>query len=118
MSILNSVRDIIRAYGSAVTVCESGKKTAARAFIQPLRNNSRYYVGGEYHKAGFVSTDRYLYIGSPDVLLYKGNTVIETASKKYIVKKSEIYRVGDRCVYVWAILAPYGGILEDEYESD
>lgn len=118
MSIFNSVREIIRVYGSCVTVHKDGEKISARAFVQPIRYTSKYYVGGKYHRAGLAGTDRYLYIGSPDIALSLSGTVIQTESGKYIVKRSEIYRVGGNKVYTWAILAPYGSTLEDEYESD
>lgn len=89
-----------------------------KAFIEPLRYKNKVYVGGQYHIVGLNQTEKYLYIGPPEYRLIENASVIEMNSEKYIVKRCELYYVRDFPLYVWAILQPYGKLLEDEYESD
>ena len=118
MSIFSSPVGIIDKYGIEVTVATDNHAVKAKAFIQPLRYNSRYYGEAEHHKAGFVRNNKYLYIGKPDVEIISGSLVIERDKTQYIVKRSEIYRVGEECIYTWAILSPCSKSLEDDYETD
>lgn len=118
MSIFSSVKDTINRYGSSVCIDNNGEKTNTKAFVEPLRYKNRIYVGGEYHRLGFRRTEKYLYIGTPDDKLIANTSVIELKDCKYIVKRCENYYVNDSCIYVWAILVPYGESLEDDYESD
>lgn len=118
MSIFSAVGRIINQYGNSVNVENKGKTRTVKAFVQPLRYKNKVYVGGQYHKLGFLKTEKYLYIGPPEILLESGNTVIEMQNRKYIVKRCETYYVKDYAIYIWALLAPYGSPLEDEYESD
>ena len=118
MSIFSSARGIIVRYGLEITVEQNGEKTHTKAFIQPLRYNSKYYGFGQHHRVGFLRTERYLYIGPPETELISGESVIQSGKHKYIVKRAEIYRAQGCCVYTWAILTPCGEVLEDEYEAD
>lgn len=118
MSIFSSARGIIERYGLEITVAQNGEKKHTKAFIQPLRYNSKYYGFGEHHKTGFLRTERYLYIGPPDIELISGESVIESVENKYIVMRTEIYRTQGCEIYAWAILTPYGEAVEDEYEAD
>ena len=76
------------------------------------------YIGGEYHCLGFFKKEKYLYVGIADNKLTENSTVIETNGEKYIVKRREKYYVKDIPIYVWAVLQPYGEVLEDDYDSD
>ena len=118
MSIFDSVLATINRYGSNISIDNNGENIKAKAFIEPLRYKNRIYVGGQYHVLGFRRTEKYLYIGSPEYKLIADTSVIELQGCKYIVKRCENYFVKDRCVYIWAILVPYGEALEDDYESD
>lgn len=118
MSIFSSAKGIIERYGLEITVEQKSVIKHTKAFIQPLRYNSKYYGFGEHHKTGFLRTERYLYIGPPDIQLISGESVIESLGHKYIVKRAEIYRAQGCCVYTWAILTLCGEVLEDEYEAD
>ena len=118
MSIFDSVLATINRYGSNISIDNNGENIKAKAFIEPLRYKNRIYVGGQYHVLGFRRTEKYLYIGSPEYKLIADTSVIELQGCKYIVKRCENYFVKNHCVYIWAILVPYGEVLEDDYESD
>lgn len=114
MKIYGTVDKLIDKYGMEVLV----DNTKTKAFIQPLRYNARYYGTTERKVAGVVITKRFLYIGKPDIRLICDKSVIQTADDKYIVRRYDIHKMGERGVYTYAVLAPCGEVLEDEYESD
>ncbi len=118
MGIISTVGETIKRYGCKINVLSGEDSVSSRAFIEPLRYKNKVYVGGEYHYLGKRRSEKYLYIGPPDLKLEENTSVIEMQSKKYIVKRCEIYYVNDRPVYVWAILLQYGKALEDDYESN
>ena len=118
MSILGSVKETIKRYGNSVVISEDGKTNNAKAFIEPLRYKNRVYVGGKYRLLGVDRDEKYLYVGFAEIPLREHCSVIEMKGSKYIVKRCETYYVKDYPIYVWAILAPYGDDLEDDYDSD
>lgn len=118
MSIFDSVRETIKRYGSSISIDNNGETVNAKAFVEPLRYKNRIYIGGEYHRLGFRKTEKYLYIGDTKYELVADTSVIDLKGNKYIVKRCETYYVKDCPVYIWAILLPYGEVLEDDYESD
>lgn len=118
MSIITAVGETIKRYGCSLSILTGEKRMNTNAFVEPLRYKNKVYVGGEYHYLGFKRSEKYLYIGSPEIVPEENSSVIEMQNKKYIVKRCETYYVHDRPVYVWAILLPYGSALEDDYESD
>ena len=118
MGIISAVSGTIKRYGCRVDILAADKRISTRAFIEPLRYKNKVYVGGQYRRLGLARSEKYLYIGLPENTLAENTSVIEMNNIKYIVKRCETYYVHDRPVYVWAILLPYGGVLEDDYESD
>ena len=114
MSIYGTIGRLIDRYGTEITV----DNVKSRAFIQPLRYSSRYFGTTERKAAGFVTSKKFLYIGKPETELICDKSVIQTAEDKYIVRRCDIYRVGERGVYTYAVLALCSEILEDEYEPD
>lgn len=118
MSIFSSIKETIKRYGNDVIIVDGDKKTKAKAFVEPLRYKNRVYVGGKYRLLGLDRDEKYLYVGCAENSLKEQCSVIEMQDSKYIVKRCETYYVKDYPIYVWAILAPYGDDLEDDYESD
>ena len=118
MSLLNCVDREIERYGSQVTICQGGKRVAARAFVEPLRYRNKIYIGGEYRPLGKLRREKYLYVGSASHRLEENHSVIESQGAQYIVKRCETYFVKDTPVYEWAIMVPCGAVREDDYERD
>lgn len=118
MSVMNAIESSIKKFGGSVTISNGSESVSSRAFIEPLRYRNKIYVGGELHTLGSLRREKYLFIGTPDSRLSENRTVIEFKGSKYIVKRREVYYVGDSPVYVWAILSEYGERTEDDYESD
>lgn len=118
MGIFNSVGETIKRYGCSISIKNGEEYVNTKAFIEPLRYKNKVYVGGEYHHLGLRKTEKYLYIGPAEYELFEDRSVIEMNNSKYIVKRCETYYVKDCPIYVWAILLPYGEVLEDDYESN
>lgn len=114
LKIYGKVQKLIDRYGMDVLV--DNKK--AKAFVQPYRSSGNKNSFIERKMAGFIRKNRYLYIGKPEVKLICDKSVIQTADGKYIVRRYDIYRMGKYGIYTYAVLAPLGEVLEDEYESD
>lgn len=77
-----------------------------KAIITPLRYKNKMYLEGIVDKIGYIDERHYLYIG-PAVMNFKGmslNTEIHTANGNYVIKAAEPVLIGDRVLYVWAIL--------------
>lgn len=118
MGIINSVSAMINRYGSSVTVHNGGIAVKTRAFVEPLRYKNKIYIGGRHHELGIYNNEKYLFIGKPSDSVVEDESIIECGGNKYIVKRHEIYRVGDEAVYNWAIMTRYREKTEDEYDSD
>ena len=101
-----SVIKSIQTYGEDVTVINNDDTVLARAFIQPLRYRNKIYVGGEYRNLGMEYSEKYLYVGIPDIPLVENKTIIERKDEKYLVKRVERYYVKEQVAYTWAILIP------------
>lgn len=118
MSIFSSVKATINRYGESVKVIENEKAVKTKAFIQPLRYQNKSYSFFVKDAIGLKSTNKYLYIGMPDVVLKQDKCIIESPDKRFIVRRCETFFVKDFAVYQWAILVPYQKPLEDDYESN
>ena len=106
MNVMPSVIKSIQTYGEDVTVINNDDTVLARAFIQPLRYRNKIYVGGEYRNLGMEYSEKYLYVGIPDIPLVENKTIIERKDEKYFVKRVERYYVKEQVAYTWAILIP------------
>ena len=106
MNVMPSVIKSIQTYGEDVTVINNDDTVLARAFIQPLRYRNKIYVGGEYRNLGMKYSEKYLYVGIPDIPLVENKTIIERKDEKYLVKRVERYYVKEQVAYTWAILIP------------
>lgn len=101
-----SVIKSIQIYGEDIAVINDDNKVSTRAFIEPLHYRNKIYVGGEYRNLGMEYSEKYLYVGIPDIPLIENKTIIERKDKKYLVKRVERYYVGEQIAYIWAILIP------------
>ena len=105
--INNYVSSIINKLGEKVTVIsQNNEREETKAFIQPSRYKDDSYYGGKCLDLGFNVGDSYLYIGSKDVRIdqYPFNTIIESESDKYVVKRAQKVEFNNDVLYVWAIL--------------
>ena len=96
----------IQIYGEDITVINDDDTVLTRAFIEPLHYRNKIYIGGEYRTLGMEHSEKYLYVGIPDITLVENKTIIERKDEKYLVKRVERYYVGEQIAYIWGILIP------------
>ena len=119
MSFHKSINDMIDKYGTQVEIERNSSKTQTKAFVQPLRHQTRVYSDMSIGISGYKDNRYYLYIGRPDVQFLRGENAIITASgKQYVVHTSESYSFLGKDLYVWAVLVPYKKERLDEYDAD
>ena len=106
MNVMPSVIKSIQTYGEDIAVINDDDMVSTRAFVEPLRYRNKIYIGGGYRTLGMKHSEKYLYVGIPDVPLVKNKTIIERKDKKYLVKRVERYYVKEQVAYTWAILIP------------
>ena len=106
MNVMPSVIKSIQTYGKNITVINNDDTVLTRAFIEPLRYRNVIYVGGEYRNLDMKCSEKYLYVGIPDITLVENKTIIERKDEKYLVKRVERYYVGEQIAYTWGILIP------------
>ena len=106
MNVMPSVIKSIQTYGEDVTVINDADTVLARAFVEPLRYRNKIYIAGEYRTLGMKHSEKYLYVGIPDITLVENKTIVKRKDEKYLVKRVEKYYVKEQVAYTWAILIP------------
>ena len=101
-----SVIKSIQTYGEDVTVINDDDTVLARAFIEPLRYRNKIYIGGGYKTFDMKYSEKYLYVGIPDITLVENKTIVKRKDNEYLVKRVERYYVGEQIAYTWGILIP------------
>lgn len=104
LNVMPSVIKSIQTYGEDVTVINDADTVLARAFVEPLRYRNKIYIAGEYRTLGY--SEKYLYIGVPDITLVENKTIVKRKDEKYLVKRVEKYYVKEQVAYTWGILIP------------
>lgn len=78
-----------------------------KSFIQPLRYKTKLYLSGEYTPIGINRNSVYLYIGpsAHDLTKLDMNYRLHDSDKNsYMVDRAEKIHIGDRAVYIWAVI--------------
>ena len=106
MNVMPSVIKSIQTYGEDIAVINDDDTVLARAFVEPLRYRNKIYIAGEYRTLGMKYSEKYLYIGIPDITLVENKTIVKRKNNEYLVKRVEKYYVKEQVAYTWAILIP------------
>ena len=106
LNVMPYVIKSIQTYGEDITVINDDDTVLARAFIEPLRYRNKIYIGGGYRTLGVKHSEKYLYIGIPDITLVENKTIVKRKNNEYLVKRVERYYVGEQIAYTWGILIP------------
>ena len=106
MNVMPYVIKSIQIYGEDITVINDDDTVLTRAFIEPLRYRNKIYIGGGYRTLGVKHSEKYLYVGIPDITLVENKTIVKRKNNEYLVKRVERYYVGEQIAYTWGILIP------------
>ena len=108
LNIEKSVERILKLAGEEYTVVCEGVESKVRAIIQPMRYKNKLYIEMPRGELGIKDTECFLYLGSPSVN-FSGkefDTIIVSNDRSYNVSRAEQIKMGDRTVYIWAVLSP------------
>lgn len=118
MSFLSGINSMINAYGNSVHIDYDNKKSA-KGFIQPIRYKTHLSSDIKISDGGAIDNSYYLYIGrASDTFITKGSIISTADNKRFVVKRSEIYTVSNKPVYLWAVITPVKEMREDDYDTD
>ena len=101
------IQKLLQTYGRAVTAhTGAAEPLAYHAFIQPLRYKNKLYLYGVNTEIGYNSQGHYLYIGppEPDLSAWEDDACLQCGGVKYRVDRAEGVYLGNRLLYVWAII--------------
>ena len=101
-----SVIKSIQTYGEDIVVINDNDTIPTRAFVEPLRYRNKIYIGGGYRTLGMKHSEKYLYVGIPDITLVENKTIVKRKDNEYLVKRVERYYIGEQIAYTWGILIP------------
>ena len=105
----NLLKIPISHYGQSITIMNANKETisTSTALIQPLRSDYQSPLYKDYQEND--NTEQFLYIGLPETDLNSlpSDTLIESDSIIYKIKKIESFRLSDPVLYERAVLEKY-----------
>ena len=114
---MKSIDRILKNWGEKVSVIQNGETVTGNAVIQPMNRKWRTYLSGERVPLGILDNNYFYMIAAPEFNLGQtsGGTV-ECSDKKYYIRSCGDFKVKDKKLYVWAVLAARTEPLEDDYD--
>ena len=101
------VENILKQYGTTMTVTSGGTEITVKGFFQPVRSKSWQNMVSLDTPLGEVPRGQYVYIGPPSVEAADGDT-LEVMGKQYLFRRVEPYFYGDEAVYLWGLCVEKG----------
>ena len=118
MSLASIAQTMLERFGDRVEVYENQKLKETFAVIQPLLYKNKMYLSGTLTDAGYFDGSHYLMIAPANIKVEDWkNTKIVHAGNSYKVKKVEVISSLGLDLYIWVVLVPLCGELEDDYEE-
>ena len=101
------VENILKQYGTSMTLTRNGESTGVKGFFQPVRSKSWQNMVSLDTPLGEVPRGQYVYIGPPSEAVADGDT-LEVKGKSFIFRRVEPYYYGDEMVYLWGLCVEKG----------
>ena len=99
---------ILQGYGSLVTVSDGESARTFRALVRPVTEKGWQNTRRLFGPLGEVRKGQYVFIGPADAAVSCGQTVT-VRQERYLVRRCETAYLGEKAVYVWALLVKAGG---------
>ena len=96
-----AVNSLLRQYGTEVTLVCNGKGKQVHCFFQPVNSASWQSVEGDVSPLGEITRGQYTYVGSADVPVREGDTLL-LGERSYLARRVEPYYYSGQVVYIWA----------------
>ena len=114
---MKGVNHILAKWGEKVSITQNGTSVTADAVIQPMNRKWRSYLSEERVPSGILDNNNYYMIASPTIELGQtSGSIVECADKKYCICSCGDFKVKNKKLYVWAVLAAHTEPVEDDYE--
>lgn len=118
MSIRLSLVKEIEAFGQSLTVTTVQGSRKIKGILVPLLYKNKMYISGKQLPEGYFDSGHYMLICLPEAKIpISGIAVFESKTKRYVLKRSETVDYMDKPLYIWAVLEPYHGEREDDFEA-
>lgn len=101
------VENILKQYGTTMSVTCSGVCKQVKGFFQPVRSKSWQNMISLDTPLGEIPRGQYVYIGPPSTQVTDGDT-LEVMGKTYLFRRVEPYYYGDEAVYLWGLCVEKG----------
>lgn len=104
-----NIDSFINTFGNSVflTAPDGWKSCVYNAFIQPIRYKTKLYMMGDFTPLGANKNTVCLYLGPAAHDLTKltyAHRIHDSDGNKYKIDRAEKIRVGNKAVYIWAII--------------
>lgn len=114
-----NVNNIINKYGATVKIISKENSVFTKGIISPMYANNLSAVFQKRVELGIIdNTKKKILLPCDIVLKSTGGEIIETNGESFIVNSSGRYYLGDKVLYVWAVLSACTASVEDEYEQN
>ena len=101
------VSNLLRQYGTAITLTTSEGNKVVRGFFQPVRSKSWQSMVNLATPLGEVFRGQYIYIGPAEVQVCEGD-LLTLDEKSYFLRRVEKYHYADEAVYTWGLCVEKG----------
>ena len=101
------VSNLLRQYGTAMTLSGPEGTREVRGFFQPVRSKSWQSMVNLATPLGEVFRGQYVYIGPADVPVSEGD-LVSLGQKSYFVRRVEKYHYADEAIYTWGLCVEKG----------
>ena len=101
------VSNLLRQYGTAMTLSGPEGTREVRGFFQPVRSKSWQSMVNLATPLGEVFRGQYVYIGPAEVNVSEGN-LVTLGEKSYFLRRVEKYYYADEAIYTWGLCVEKG----------
>lgn len=114
---MKNVDHILEKWGEKASFIRDDAQITADAIIQPMNRKWRTYLSGERIVSGVLNNNHFFMMASPRLDSEKiSGALVECSDKKYKICSCGDFKVKDKKLYVWAVLAARTELLEDDYD--
>ena len=107
MSMLGMVQEVLKHYGTDMTLSRSGETKTVRGFFRAVNSKSWQSMESEATLLGEIIRGQYAYIGPAEGGVQEGDTLI-IGSRTYLFRRVEFYYYGNQAIYQWGLCVEKG----------
>lgn len=114
---MKSIERILRFNGEKAKITKDDETVYFDAIIQPMNRKWKTYLSGERVPSGVLNNHHFYMIACPELSLNLSvGDIVKCSDKEYVVRSRGDFKVKDKRMYVWAVLAARTEPAEDDYD--